>query len=130
MLFVIYVLPCAASATVPDPEPTLANLLFGGTFTFSATTVTKSISGTDVVGYFDVTTTAVTSFILRVDNVDGTYATFEKTREYHNESGSFQIVGSAQLDDDLFVLLAGDDKYSDGTSIISEIGVIYPSGSG
>ncbi len=119
----------AAVTVIKNDLNYLSNLLFGGLFTYSATTVTKTESGTDIAGYFDVTTTVVNSFVLRVDNIEGTYCTFEKNREYHNESGSFEIVGSAQLDDDLFVLLAGDDKNADGTSIISEIGVIYPSGS-
>ena len=120
----------AAVTVVQTDLNYLANLLFGGTFTFSATTVTKIISATDIAGYFDVTTTAVNSFTLIADNIDGVYADFKKTREYHNQSGSFEIVGSVQLDDDMFVFLAGDDKNADGSSIISEIGNIYPSGSG
>lgn len=122
----------AAVAVVQSDLNYLANLVTGGAglFSFSATTVTKIISATDIAGYFDVTTTAINSFTLIVDNIDGVYADFKKTREYHNQSGSFEIVGSVQLDDDMFVFLAGDDKNADGSSIISEIGVIYPSGSG
>jgi hypothetical protein len=108
----------------------ILNLWLGVLFTYSATTVTKTISGTNVAGYFDVTTTFTNEFSFLITNSQGEYAKFSQISEYHTEAGKFTFIGSAQLDDEMFVLLAGDDLNSDGTSVISEIGVIYPNATG
>jgi hypothetical protein len=108
----------------------ILNLWLGVLFTYSATTVTKTISGTNVAGYFDVTTTFTNEFSFLITNSQGEYAKFSQIFEYHTEAGKFTFIGSAQLDDEMFVLLAGDDLNSDGTSVISEIGVIYPNATG
>jgi hypothetical protein len=108
----------------------ILNAWLGGLFSYSTTTVTKTISGTNVAGYFDVTTALTNEFFFLITNSQGEYAKFSQISEYHTEAGKFTFVGSAQLDDEMFVLLAGDDLNSDGTSVISEIGVIYPNATG
>jgi len=108
----------------------ILNAWLGGLFTYSATTITKTISGTNVAGYFDVTTALTNEFFFLITNSQGEYAKFSQISEYHTEAGKFTFVGSAQLDDEMYVLLAGDDLNSDGTSVISEIGVIYPNATG
>jgi hypothetical protein len=108
----------------------ILNAWLGGLFTYSATTITKTISGTNVAGYFDVTTALTNEFFFLITNSQGEYAKFSQISEYHTEAGKFTFIGSAQLDDEMFVLLTGDDLNPDGTSVISEIGVIYPNATG
>lgn len=108
----------------------ILNTWLGGLFTYSATTVTKTISGTDVAGYFDVTTSLTNEFTFLITNNQGEYANFVLISEYHSEVGDFSVIGSIQLEEELYVLLAGDDLNADGTSVISEIGVIFPNSTG
>src|SRR5210317_1206423 len=80
--------------------------------------------------YFTLTATGVNEFSLFYEYIEGEYARFQKISEYQPENGSFTVVGFKQIEDDLFVFLAGNDLNTDGTSKVSEIGNIYPSGSG
>jgi hypothetical protein len=82
-----------------------------------------------LTGYFIVTSN-LNNFDLTVLNTNGIYADIEKETEYVAASGTLSIIGSVQLDDDLFVLSAGSAQNPDGTSIVSEVGVVYPDGSG
>lgn len=82
-----------------------------------------------LIGYFIVTSN-LDNFDLTVLNTNGIYAEIEKETEYVAASGTLSIIGSVQLDDDLFVLSAGSAQNPDGTSIVSEVGVVYPDGSG
>jgi hypothetical protein len=108
----------------------ILNAWLGGLFTYSATTTTKTISGTAVAGYFDVTTTLTTEFFFLITNTQGEYAKFAQISEYRSDSGKFTFIGSTQLGDEMYVLLAGDNLNPDGTSRTSEIGVIYPNATG
>lgn len=81
-------------------------------------------------GYFSLTTTSFNEFKLFLQNIEGQFFTLSKISEYQPDSGSFSIVGSKQVEDDLFVFLAGDDLNTNGTSKVSEIGNIYPNPTG
>jgi hypothetical protein len=80
-------------------------------------------------GYF-ILTSNLAEFNLTIQNIAGTYFSIEKETEYVASNGTLSIIGSVQLDDDLFVLSAGSAQNGDGTSIVSEVAVIYPVGSG
>jgi hypothetical protein len=96
------------------------------TFTYGAL-VSTDILG--LTGYFIVTAN-INEFDLTVFNEVATYALIEKETEYIASSGTLSIIGSVQLDDELFVLAAGSVTNGDGTSQVSDVGVIHPDGSG
>ena len=83
----------------------------------------------NLTGYF-ILTSNLTEFILTIQNIAGSYFSIEKETEYIATGGTLSIIGSVQLDDDLFVLTAGSVQNADGTSVVSEVAVIYPVGSG
>jgi len=95
------------------------------TFTYGA----LSATGTNQ-GAFSLTTSSVNEFRLFLQNVEGEYFKFYLLSEYQPDNGSFSVIGSKQVEDDLFVFLAGDDLNADGTSRVSEIGNIYPNPTG
>jgi len=103
---------------------TLSNSAYGGNFTYGTTITTGTYTA-----YFDLSTTLDTDFVLKVQNITSTLCTIRLKSEYNNQSGDFTIIGSTQLNNDLYVLLAGDDVQSDGKSYVSELGVITYSGS-
>lgn len=82
-----------------------------------------------LTGYF-ILSSNLNEFNLTVNNTQGTYFLIEKETEYISAGGTLSIIGSIQLDDDLFVLAAGSVQNTDGTSVVSEVGVVYPDGSG
>lgn len=96
------------------------------TFTYG-TLVSTDILG--LTGYF-ILTSNINEFNLDLFNSVGVYAEIEKETEYIATSGTLSIIGSIQLDDDLFVLSAGSVQNSDGTSVVSEVAVVYPDASG
>jgi hypothetical protein len=96
------------------------------TFTFGAL-VSTDILG--LKGYFIVTSN-LNEFNLTVSNDIGTYAVIEKETEYIATSGTLSLIGSVQLDEELFVLAAGSVTNGDGTSQVSDVGVLYPDGAG
>jgi len=75
------------------------------------------------VGTFDIVTSG--DFFLEVDNITGIVCQTILTNEYIAASGSFSIIGSKQLDDDIFIFSASNAVSSGEISLISEIGVIY-----
>ena len=103
---------------------TLSNSAYGGNFTYGTTITTGTYTA-----YFDLSTALDTDFVLKVQNITSTLCTIRLKSEYNNQSGDFTIIGSTQLNNDLYVLLAGDDVQSDGKSYVSELGVITYSGS-
>jgi hypothetical protein len=88
-----------------------------GYFTYSNIVVNGNIGTFDVVASGD--------FFLEVDNTTGIVCETILTNEYVATSGSFSIIGSKQLDDDIFVFAASNAVSSGEISLISEIGVIY-----
>jgi len=76
-------------------------------------------------GYFDITTSSDTDFILKVNNITATFCTIKLRTEYYATGGDFKVIGSRQLESYLFVWLAGTVISSGITSEVSEIGVIY-----
>lgn len=103
----------------------LSNSAYGGLLTHSALVTTGTYTG-----YWDVTTGLDTEWKLTEVGVVSNLCVLKLSSEYINSNGTFSPVGSIQLNDDLFVLSAGSVTNPDGTSQISEIGVIYPSGVG
>jgi len=99
---------------------TLSNAAYGGLFTYSATTITGTYTA-----YFDITTALDTDFILRVNNTNYELCTIKLKNEYYATGGDFKVIGSQQLQDYLFVWLAGTVVSSGITSEVSEIGVVY-----
>lgn len=83
----------------------------------------------NLTGYF-ILTSNLNEFVLTIQKIAGSYFSIEKETEYIATGGTLSIIGSVQLDDDLFVLTAGSVQNADGTSVVSEIAVIYPVGSG
>ena len=94
------------------------------TFTFGPLV---SVDPLGLTGYFIVTSN-LNEFNLTVSNDLGTYAIIEKETEYIATSGTLTLIGSVQLDEELFVLAAGSVANGDGTSQVSEVGVLYPDG--
>lgn len=103
----------------------LSNSAYGGLLTHSALVTTGTYTG-----YWDVSTGLDTEWSLKEVGVVSNLCVFKLSSEYINSNGVFSPIGSIQLNDDLFVLSAGSVTNPDGTSEISEIGVIYPSGAG
>lgn len=99
---------------------TLSNAAYGGLFTYSATTITGTYTA-----YFDITTSLDTDYVLRVNNTNFELCTIKLKNEYYATGGDFKVIGSQQLQDYLFVWLAGDVVSTGITSEVSEIGVIY-----
>jgi hypothetical protein len=98
------------------------------TFTYGSFVNTDPTAG-GLTGYF-ILTSNINEFNLDLFNSVGIYAEIEKETEYIATSGTLSIIGSIQLDDDLFVLSAGSVQNSDGTSVVSEVAVVYPDASG
>lgn len=103
----------------------LSNSAYGGLLTHSALVTTGTYTG-----YWDVSTGLDTFIKLTEVGIVSNLCVFKLSSEYISSNGVFSPVGSIQLNDDLFVLSAGSVTNPDGTSEISEIGVIYPSGVG
>jgi hypothetical protein len=74
--------------------------------------------------YFDMYWSG-NDFTLAIENTQGTYANIYLLDEYLTDSGNFVVVGSEQIDNDIFLFLAGDDLSDGIRSVISEIGVLY-----
>ena len=104
---------------------TLSNAAYGGLFTYSATTITGTYTA-----YFDITTSLDTDYVLRVNNTNFELCTIKLKNEYYATGGDFKVIGSQQLQDYLFVWLAGDVVSTGITSEVSEIGVIYTNDGG
>jgi hypothetical protein len=86
---------------------------------FSYSTITYSGN----TSYFDITHSA--DYILSVTNTSGIYASFTLIQEYiTGAGGTFSVIGSQQLNDDIFLFLAGSETTSE-ISKVSEIGVLY-----
>jgi hypothetical protein len=107
-------------ATLKGFFNTLSNAAYGGLFTYSATTITGTYTA-----YFDISTALDTDYVLRVNNITYELCTIKLKNEYYGTGGDFKVIGSQQLQDYLFVWLAGDVVSSGITSEVSEIGVIY-----
>lgn len=75
------------------------------------------------IGTFDAVASG--DFFLEVDNTTGIVCETILTNEYVAASGSFSIIGSKQLDDDIFIFSASNAVSSGEISLVSEIGVIY-----
>lgn len=103
----------------------LSNLAYGALFTHGAIVVTSSTTA-----YWDVETNQDTEWRLVEVGVISNLCEFRLVSEYIVSNGTFSPVGSIQLGDDLFVLSAGSVTNLDGTSEVSEVGVVYPLGSG
>lgn len=74
--------------------------------------------------WFSVTTPYDTDFILQVQNTISTLCSFKVEREYIGTPGTFKVVGSQQLDDYVFLWLAGSNTIGN-FSEVSEIGVLF-----
>lgn len=98
------------------------------TFTYGSFVNTDPTPG-GLTGYF-ILTSNINEFDLALFNTVGIYAEIEKETEHIATSGTLSIIGSVQLDDDLFVLSAGSVQNADGTSQVSEVAVLYPDGAG
>jgi len=107
---------------------TLANSAYGGNFTYPGVNPFEP-TGT-YSAYFDLSTALDTDFVLTVQNITAELCSIKVKTEYIATGGSFSVIGSKQLGDDLFVYSAGSLTNSDGSSQVSEIGVVYPSGAG
>jgi len=103
----------------------LSNSAYGGLLTHGSLVTTGTYTG-----YWDVSTGLDTEWNLKQVGIVSNLCIFRLTAEYINSNGTFSPIGSIQLDNDLFVFSAGSVTNSDGTSEVSEIGVIYPSGLG
>ena len=77
--------------------------------------------------FFQVATPHDTDFILQVQNTISTLCSFKVEREYIGTGGTFKVVGSQQLDDYVFLWLAGSNVLAGGSIIsqVSEIGVLF-----
>lgn len=73
--------------------------------------------------FFDMFWTG-NDFTVAVENTQGTYASVYLLDEYLTSSGNFVVVGSEQIDDDLFLFLASETTVGN-YSLVSEIGVLY-----
>jgi hypothetical protein len=116
------------ATVVSSVQTAFSNLATAAGGTFSYGTVTYS--GNKAQFTLTLASGLSGDFILFEESTRGQIALLKEKTEYINVSGDFTVVGSVQLDSDLFVFLAGDDFNSDGTSQVSEIGIIRPSGSG
>ena len=103
----------------------LSNLAYGGLFTYSATTITGTYTA-----YFDVSTGLDTEYVLRVNNTNAQLCDLKLKSEYYATGGDFKVIGSQQLQDYLFVWLAGTVVSTGIKSEVSEIGVIYTNDGG
>ena len=104
---------------------TLSNSAYGGVFTYGSTIQTGTYTA-----YFDLSTILDTEYTLRVNNTQGELCVFKLLSEYYATGGDFKVIGSQQLEDYLFVWLAGDVVSTGIISEVSEIGVIYTTNGG
>ena len=109
---------------VTDVKTAITNAVTGiGWGTFGLTLGTATISGN--YASFDVTWSGY-DFVLKIENTIGTYAEFALIQEYSTAvgDGTFSVIGSQQLNDDVFLFLAGSHLNGE-ISVFSEIGVLY-----
>lgn len=95
-----------------------------GSFSFTAT---KTIGGVVYAGYFDIEFTGNTlEYELWVENTTSNAASIFVIQDWIPSAvdRSFRIIGSQQLEEDLYVWLASVTKKSGIISAVSEIGVI------
>jgi hypothetical protein len=105
---------------------TLSNSAYGSNFNYFNYTAVTATSA-----YFDLDAVAGSNdFRLDFLNITAELCTIKCIQEFNDQSGDFTAIGSVQLDNDLYVFLAGDDVDANGKSLVSEFGVVYPSGSG
>jgi len=74
--------------------------------------------------FFQVTTPHDNDFLLQVQSTISTLCSFKADREYIGTPGTFKVVGSQQLDDYVFLWLAGSNTIGN-FSEVSEIGVLF-----
>jgi len=93
---------------------------YGLTFTFGPLVP----SGTNIY-YFTVTLNPATDtdYVFEIENIVSSLCGFKVEQEYIGTAGTFTVVGSQQLDDYLFLWLAGSVTLGD-FSEVSEIGVL------
>ena len=118
----------SALTSIRNTYNLLPGIIESLTFTYGSF-VNTDPTPNNLKGYF-ILTSNLAEFNLTIQNIAGTYFSIEKETEYIASNGTLSIIGSVQLDDDLFVLSAGSAQNGDGTSIVSEVAVIYPVGSG
>lgn len=95
-----------------------------GTFAFTAT---KTIGGVVYAGYFDMEFTGNTvDYKLWVENTVSNAANIFVTQDWIPNAAdrSFKVIGSQQLEQDLYIWLASVTKSSGINSMVSEIGMI------
>jgi len=105
-------------STIQSSITSLVSL--AGTPTFS---VAPPGGYTGNTAYFDMYWSGQ-DFTVVVESTQGTYAKVYLLDEYLTVSGNFNVVGSEQIDDDLFLFLASDTMVGN-YSLVSEIGVLY-----
>ena len=74
--------------------------------------------------FFQVTTPHDNDFLLQIQNTTSVLCSFKADREYIGTPGTFKVVGSQQLDDYVFLWLAGNNTIGN-FSEVSEIGVLF-----
>jgi hypothetical protein len=105
-------------STIQSSITSLVSPLTG--ITFSVAPVGGYVGNT---AFFDMFWTG-NDFTVAVENTQGTYASVYLLDEYLTSSGNFVVVGSEQIDDDLFLFLASETM-AGNYSLVSEIGVLY-----
>jgi hypothetical protein len=101
-----------------------------GAFAFTAT---KTIGGNVYAGYFDIEFTGNTlDYRLWVENTISNAASIFVTQDYIPTAAdkTFKVIGSQQLDQDLYIWLASVTKSSGIISMVSEMGVLSSSDNG
>jgi hypothetical protein len=101
-----------------------------GSFSFTAT---KTIGGNVYAGYFDIEFSGNTlDYRLWVENTISNAASITVMQEWIPTAAdrSFRVIGSQQLEEDLYVWLASVAKSSGIISAVSEIGIIYSTDNG
>ena len=101
-----------------------------GSFSFTAT---KTIGGNVYAGYFDIEFTGNTAdYKLWVENTISNAASIFVTQDWIPAAAdkTFKVIGSQQLDQDLYIWLASVTKSSGIISMVSEIGVLSSSDNG
>lgn len=101
-----------------------------GSFSFTAT---KTIGGNVYAGYFDIEFTGNTAdYKLWVENTISNAASIFVTQDWIPAAvdKTFKVIGSQQLDQDLYVWLASVTKSSGIISMVSEMGVLSSSDNG
>jgi hypothetical protein len=118
------------ASTVYTTITTLVAYTPVGTFAF---TTTKTIGGNVYAGYFDIEFTGNTvDYKLWVENTISNAASIFVTQDYIPTAAdkTFKVIGSQQLDQDLYIWLASVTKSSGIISMVSEMGVLSSSDNG